>query len=130
MGGWGKGRKGFWKGVGDGMGHAIWAAMLSAKGMKGNKRSFCDAMQGGKGSVASIVGPCAGGCKFAKTWHPTHCCGACMHSGGRQHGPRCAQVLAEADAAATSSPPTGTTTDMAMALTMMRNMDLTGQQHS
>merc|ERR1712228_645213 len=98
--------------------------------MKGNnKRSFCDAMQGGKGSVATMVGPCAaGGCKFAKTWHPTHCCGACMHSGGRQHGPRCARALAEADAA--TSPPTGTTTDVAMAVTMMRNMDLAGQQYA
>jgi len=122
--GWGKGCKGFGKGFGKGIKRAIWAAMFGAKVGEGNKRSFCDAMLSGKGnSAASAVGPCAGGCKFAKTWHSTHCCGACMKSGGNQHGPRCARVPAEADVA---SSPTRIDADMATAHAMMRDMGLTG----
>merc|ERR1712196_117780 len=33
--------------------------------------------------------PCAGGCGFQKTWHPTHCCGVCKASFATDHGPRC-----------------------------------------
>merc|ERR1719316_1726978 len=33
--------------------------------------------------------PCAGGCEFVTTWHPTHCCGRCQFTQGKEHGPRC-----------------------------------------
>merc|ERR1712046_405568 len=34
--------------------------------------------------------PCAReGCKYAATWHPTHCCAACV--AGHGHGGRCAR---------------------------------------
>lgn len=36
--------------------------------------------------------PCPGGCGLACTWHPSHCCQACMDSGGKQHGLRCERV--------------------------------------
>merc|ERR1712167_38895 len=38
--------------------------------------------------------PCScGGCEFAVTWHPTHCCSGCQASGGQRHGLRCERVL-------------------------------------
>merc|ERR1712048_1490262 len=42
--------------------------------------------------------PCAGGCGYAATWHPTHCCNACKRGGktghGCTHGPRCQKIRA------------------------------------
>ncbi|CAJ1336634.1 unnamed protein product [Effrenium voratum] len=38
------------------------------------------------------------GCSFAVTWHATHCCGRCAHSG--LHGPHCEQRGKDAAAAA------------------------------
>lgn len=35
-----------------------------------------------------LVDPCPSGCGFARTWHPTHCCGACQARRGT-HGPSC-----------------------------------------
>jgi len=40
---------------------------------------------------------CPGGCGFAVTWHPTHCCGACKRRGGGKHGPKCQHHLARTD---------------------------------
>merc|ERR1719498_525037 len=34
---------------------------------------------------------CAGGCGFAATWQPTHCCMKCKLGGGK-HGPKCEQL--------------------------------------
>eukprot|EP00746_Dinoflagellata_sp_MGD_P079067 gnl/MRDRNA2_/MRDRNA2_31589_c0_seq1.p1 gnl/MRDRNA2_/MRDRNA2_31589_c0~~gnl/MRDRNA2_/MRDRNA2_31589_c0_seq1.p1 ORF type:complete len:769 (-),score=152.99 gnl/MRDRNA2_/MRDRNA2_31589_c0_seq1:48-2354(-) len=40
-------------------------------------------------SGAQANKPCAGGCGYTTTWHPTHCCNACLKTGGRAHGPKC-----------------------------------------
>lgn len=43
--------------------------------------------------------PCAAGCGYATTWHPTHCCHACKMSGGQKHGGRCQKQKFEKEAA-------------------------------
>merc|ERR1719498_2212266 len=44
---------------------------------------------------ADCLRPCAReGCKFAATWHATHCCGACANNKG-VHGGRCERKVIE-----------------------------------
>lgn len=38
-----------------------------------------------------IARPCQGGCGFAVTWHPTHCCNCCAE-GKSVHGHRCEKI--------------------------------------
>jgi len=45
-----------------------------------------------KASEETIPKLCAGGCGFAATWHPTHCCNGCATRGN--HGPRCERIHA------------------------------------
>jgi len=41
------------------------------------------------------------GCKFAATWHPTHCCAACANTGA--HGGRCERKVIESTPAETAA---------------------------
>jgi len=79
------------KGVGKGLG---WCCD-KGKG-KGKGKACCKGKFGNDREARSKdhpLRPCGrAGCKFAATWHPTHCCGACAHGG--HHGPRCERALA------------------------------------
>lgn len=98
---WGKGGKGWgkrWRDLvhakaGKGFGKGLGTECFQGKS-KGKGKRFC------KGGVhVSDVShevqqqrPCLReGCRFAATWHPTHCCEACR-AHGNQHGLRCQQV--------------------------------------
>jgi len=39
-------------------------------------------------SKPDVIVPCPADCGYYVTWHPTHCCGACLHTPG-MHGPKC-----------------------------------------
>merc|ERR1712046_99083 len=82
------GGKGKWKGKGKGcFPKAVVPNTMAA--FMGKVQEMCK----GKGRAWWKVGeqacrPCAReGCGFAATWHPTHCCGACVHGNG--HGMCC-----------------------------------------
>jgi len=102
-GGFGKGRDA--KGSGKGRMAGLWSMVMGGKVGKGmgHKRSSCDAMAAG--DDAAVRGPCSGGCGFARTSHPTHCCGVCAKKGSGKHGPKCAQILAASWAPAASPAP-------------------------
>jgi len=100
----GKDCKGFgkgcdFKGLGKGRMFWLWSMVMGGKcgkgkgKGKGQKRSFCDAVATSGDGVGGRS-PCSGNCGFVRTWHPTHCCGACAKKGAGKHGPRCAQVVA------------------------------------
>merc|ERR1712070_723542 len=53
-------------------------------------------------SVKAQMRACARkGCKFAATWHPTHCCAACANTGA--HGGRCERKVIESTPAETAA---------------------------
>jgi len=73
---------------------------------KGKGKGKCKGKGKGKGKwwfqgseetpeSADCLRPCAReGCKFAATWHATHCCGACANNKG-VHGGRCERKVIE-----------------------------------
>lgn len=86
-----------WPGKGKGACEGKGKAGFKGKGkgcFKGKGKSWCKGSSGAESAACSEqerVGgapkACAGGCGFAATWHPTHCCARCAHNG--EHGPRC-----------------------------------------
>merc|ERR1712061_477535 len=93
--GWmGEGWMDMCKGKGKGKGKEGWMEMCKGKGKGKSKGAVddCNAPQ-------QACRPCAAeGCTFAATWHPTHCCRACLHGLG-SHGARCARKVFEPAAA-------------------------------
>mmetsp|Transcript_47678 Transcript_47678/g.102087 ORF Transcript_47678/g.102087 Transcript_47678/m.102087 type:complete len:604 (-) Transcript_47678:172-1983(-) len=67
---------------------------LKGKGCWGKKGGGKGCKKGGShGKSSGELKACAGGCGFAATWHPTHCCNRCSLSTGKGgpacHGPAC-----------------------------------------
>merc|ERR1712048_934219 len=84
-----------WHGKGKGKGKR------SCKGTKLGKRSYADAFAEGDEQPARA---CARtGCKYAATWHPTHCCAACQHLGA--HGGHCEQKTFQREGASMQGEP-------------------------
>mmetsp|Transcript_19527 Transcript_19527/g.61921 ORF Transcript_19527/g.61921 Transcript_19527/m.61921 type:complete len:357 (-) Transcript_19527:25-1095(-) len=78
-----------WAGASAGSGKSSW----SGAGGKGSWRKGT-----GKRGVPEAKRPCATpGCKFAATWHATHCCYLCLYKG--VHGPQCDRQLLQCGAA-------------------------------